>query len=90
MSIKRISRSVVPNGALFVTAILALVAERNFVLFLPVLLATLPNFPFHTPHFNRAAYCLRSTFYLLSSSWVFGPAHFPLMMFRWLLTSVFP
>lgn len=70
VSIKRISRSVVPNGALFVTAILALVAERNFVLFLPVLLATLPNFPFHTPHFTSCR--LLSTVYFLLTFFILG------------------
>ena len=70
VSIKRISRSVVPNGALFVTAILALVAELNFVLFLPVLLATLPNFPFHTPHFTSCR--LLSTVYFLLTFFILG------------------
>ena len=70
VSIKRISRSVVPNGALFVTAILALVAVRNFVLFLPVLLATLPNFPFHTPHFTSCR--LLSTVYFLLTFFILG------------------
>jgi hypothetical protein len=70
VSIKRISRSVVPNEALFVTAILALVAERNFVLFLPVLLATLPNFPFHTPHFTSCR--LLSTVYFLLTFFILG------------------
>ena len=70
VSIKRIFRSVVPNGALFVTAILALVAERNFVLFLPVLLATLPNFPFHTPHFTSCR--LLSTVYFLLTFFILG------------------
>lgn len=70
VSIKRISRSVVPNGALFVTAILALVAERNFVLFLPVLLATLSNFPFHTPHFTSCR--LLSTVYFLLTFFILG------------------
>ncbi len=61
VSIKRISRSIVPNGALFVTAILALVAERNFVLFLPVLLGmnneqlkvnkSISHFTFHIPRY---------------------------------------
>ena len=61
VSIKRISRSVVPNGVLFVTAILALVAERNFVLFLPVLLGmnneqlkmnkSISHFTFHIPRY---------------------------------------
>ena len=51
------------NVSLLVTAILALVAERNFVLFLPVLLATLSNFPFHTPHFTSCR--LLSTVYFL-------------------------
>lgn len=57
------------NVTVVVMAILALVAERNFVLFLPVLLATLPNFPFHTPHFTSCrllstVYCLLPTFFI--------------------------
>ena len=50
------------NISLLVTAILALVAERNFVLFLPVLLAMFPDFSkrsklatsFHIPHHSLA------------------------------------
>ena len=50
------------NVTVVVTAILALVAERNFVLFLPVLLAALPDFSkrsklatsFHIPHYTLA------------------------------------
>jgi hypothetical protein len=48
------------NVTLLVTAILALIAERNFVLFLPVLLAMFPDFSkrsklatsFHIPHYT--------------------------------------
>jgi len=58
------------NVSLLVTAILALVAERNFVLFLPVLLATLPNFPFHTPHFTSCR--LLSTVYFLLTFFILG------------------
>lgn len=58
------------NVSLLVTAILALVAERNFVLFLPVLLATLPNFPFHTPHFTSCR--LLFTVYFLLIFFIFG------------------
>lgn len=56
--------------AILVTGILALVAERNFVLFLPVLLATLPNFPFHTPHFTSCR--LLSTVYFLLIFFILG------------------
>lgn len=58
------------NVSLLVTAILALVAERNFVLFLPVLLATLSNFPFHTPHFTSCR--LLSTVYFLLTFFILG------------------
>ena len=58
------------NVSLLVTAILALVAERNFVLFLPVLLATLPNFPFLTPHFTSCR--LLSTVYFLLTFFILG------------------
>lgn len=64
VSVKRISRSIVLNVALLVTAILALVAERNFVLFLPVLLGMINeqlkvnksifHFSFHIPHYTLA------------------------------------
>lgn len=58
------------NVSLLVTAILALVAERNFVLFLPVLLATLPNFPFHTLHFTSCR--LLFTVYFLLTFFILG------------------
>lgn len=59
------------NVTVVVMAILALVAERNFVLFLPVLLATLPNFPFHTPHFTSCR-LLSTVYFLLPTFFIFG------------------
>jgi hypothetical protein len=59
------------NVSLLATAILVLIAERNFVLFLPVLLATLPNFPFHTPHFTSCR-LLSTVYFLLPTFFIFG------------------
>ena len=59
------------NVSLLATAILVLIAERNFVLFLPVLLATLPNFPFRTPHFTSCR-LLSTVYFLLPTFFIFG------------------
>ena len=69
-----IGRDGIQNVALLVTAILALIAERNFVLFLPVLLAVLPYFSHSAFHISHFTFCRRlpTVYFLLPTFFILG------------------
>lgn len=69
-----IGRDGIQNVALLVTAILALIAERNFVLFLPVLLAVLPFFSHSAFHISHFTFCRRlpTVYFLLPTFFILG------------------
>ena len=50
LKLVRDRKDIVLYTTLLVTSVMALVAERNFVLFLPVLMFFIPHFSFHIPH----------------------------------------